>query len=109
MATTENPQTSLYETTIEDADLEKELEQRQKLKEDKGNAIKRFTDQNDRVKAKIAALDLGLGAPVRVGRFVISESQVAARAVASETSPTSRLNVSLLPEGFGEPAAGEAE
>lgn len=91
-------QASIYETTIENAELETALENRLKAKEKRGEAAKAFKELDDQAKALINAADLGKDAPVRVGRFVIVRRDVAARAVAFETEPTSRLQISLLPE-----------
>lgn len=35
-------------------------------------------------------------APVRVGRFLLSQTEVAARSVAFETGPTTKLSIRLL-------------
>lgn len=98
MSAAPQAQTTIYETTIDDPDLEKLLEQRQTLKDAKSEAVRRLKETDDVAKLKLRELDLGEGAPVRIGRFVVSESKVAARSVSFETDPTSRLQIRLLPE-----------
>lgn len=97
MSAAPQPQTAIYETTLDKPELEKALEQREKVKADAGEARKRFKDADERAKGIIATLDLG-DAPVRVGNFVITERSVAGRSVAFETGPTSRITISLLDE-----------
>lgn len=98
MASTAQPQTTIYETEIENPDLERVLETREKLKEKKGESVKQYKTADDQAKALIEGLDLGEDAPVRVGRFVVKRTSVASRSVAFETDPTSRLQIRLLPE-----------
>lgn len=97
MSTTTQPQTSIYETTIDDAALEQLLEQRQTLKDKRADANRKYKETTDLVKLKITELDLG-DAPVRVGRFVISEKTIEARSVQFDVDASSRLQISLLPE-----------
>jgi hypothetical protein len=93
-----DPQTSLYEVTVEDDELEKLLEQRQDAKEAATVARTHYNTADDAVKAKLSTLDLGDGAPVRVGRFVVARRPVKGRAVSFETGDTTRLTISLLPD-----------
>jgi len=90
-------QTSLYETTLEDPDLEAALEKREKAKASAANARKRYTEADGAAKALADAHDIA-DAPVRVGRFVISRRQVAPRSVAFETAGSERIAIGLLPE-----------
>ena len=96
MAVTARPQTSLYETTIEDTDLENALEERQKLREKASEARALFKEADDKTKARVALLDLGNGAPARVGRFVITRKVRAARSVAFETEAKVSTTISML-------------
>lgn len=91
------PQTNIYETTIEDADLEALLEERQKAKEQAGSIRKVYKKKDDAAKAKIEEIELGDGAAVRVGRFVVSRRPVAARDVEFHTAPTTRISIRPLP------------
>jgi hypothetical protein len=98
LTTTEaRPQTSIYETEIDNDELEKVLEDREKAKAARGDAQKAYKDADDQAKALIRSLDIA-DAPVRVGRFVVSERQVAGKTVSFETQPTTRVQISLLDE-----------
>ena len=93
-----NPQTSLYETTIENPELVKALDLREKLKGDVASAKKRLEDATARAHAIIAELDIS-DAPVRVGRYVIAEKRRPGRTVQSfEVQPKVQISISLLPE-----------
>lgn len=89
-------QITLYETTLEDPELEQLLEKREVAKELSTHHRKTFAELNDDAKVRIKDLDLG-DAPVRVGRFLISEREVSGRNVSFETAPSSRVQISLLP------------
>lgn len=93
-----NPQTSIYETTIDDPSVEKILEERETLRQKKATAQKAFKDKTDEAKAALNGLDLGVDAPVRIGRFVVAQKSVPGRVVQFETDPTSRLQISLISE-----------
>lgn len=94
----QDPQTSLYETTIDNPTLAEQLDRRQKLKDTKAAAERAYRSANEAVKTELEKLDLGTNAPVRIGDFVVRLAPVSARQVAFETSPTSRLVISPLPE-----------
>ena len=93
-----DPQTSLYETELEDPDLEAALEKRQTLKDERKALNKTFQDADAVAREKIEKADLGVDAPVRCGRFVVRLGQVKARVVNFETDPTTRLFISTLPD-----------
>ena len=97
MSATAQPQTSLYETELNNPELEALLEERQKLKESKSTSEKAYKELNDRVKVKIDDADIA-DAPVRIGRFVVRKGDVEARVVHFETEPTTRLQIRLLPD-----------
>lgn len=97
-ATRLNPQASLYETTIENADLEDALEKRQKAKEKRAAASKAFRDADEEAKGLIAKADLGLDATVRVGRFTLTEKHTPARSVSFDTAAGKRLQIGLIDE-----------
>jgi hypothetical protein len=90
------PQASLYEATIENAELEQALEDRERQRNAVASSRKRFREIDDRTKLLVADLDLGDDAPVRVGRFLITRTAVAARSVAFDTEPTTRLTIRTL-------------
>jgi hypothetical protein len=96
-----NPQTSLYEREVENEQLERALEEREKLKARVAKARKSYAEADEWAKGLLGEVQLGDGATVRVGRFLLTRRAVAARSVAFETQPASRLTISLLPEeGF---------
>jgi hypothetical protein len=90
------PQTSLYEKTIQDADLEAALDEREAAKGTATTARRAYREADDHARALIQGLDLGAGAPVRVGRYVIERRPVAARSVAFDTEPTTRLWITTV-------------
>ena len=95
-AATEEPQTSIYETVIENGDLEQALEKRQQLK-DKAKAANKLARDADAVaRNEIEKLELGLDAAVRCGRFVVALRAVAAKEVSFTTDPTTRLTIRKL-------------
>jgi hypothetical protein len=94
LGTTADNQTALDERVIEDAELEKVLEDRQVAKGNAGEARKKYGTLDELAKGKIADLQLEDGDAVRIGRFRISQSAVAPREVAFETNATSRLTIS---------------
>ena len=98
MTATPQPQASIYEATIENAELEQALEERERAKAKAGEARKEYAEIDEQAKTLVNGLDLGDDAPVRVGRFILTRRPVAARSVAFETSPTSRLTISLVAE-----------
>lgn len=100
MTVHDQPQTSLDEATIDDADLEAMLEQREQAKATAGKARKAYKEVDDDAKARIRQLELG-DTPARLGRFVIAERDVAGRSVVFETEPTTRITIRLASdEGF---------
>lgn len=96
MSTTAKPQTSIYETTIENPDIEDALEKRDQLRERASEARALFKEADDAAKAKLAALDLGNDAPIRCGRFVITRRMREARSVSFETEASVQLRISTI-------------
>jgi hypothetical protein len=96
MAVAAKPQTSLYETTLDDADLEKQLEERDKLRTAASEARALFKEADDKAKGSIANLDLGDDAPVRVGRFVVTRKLRKPRSVSFETEAKVAYTIGTL-------------
>jgi hypothetical protein len=92
------PQASLYEATLENAELEAALEAREVTKAAASAARKAHADADEHAKALVETLDLGDGAPVRVGRFLLTRKPVGARSVAFDTAATTRLTIRTLNE-----------
>lgn len=91
-----DPQDGLFDTVLEDADLEAALEERERKRQDKSIATGRYKEAHDAAKAKIGSLELEDESVVRCGRFRIKTAKTAGRSVSFETSPSSRLTISLL-------------
>lgn len=96
MAIAAQPQTSLYEEVVENSLIEAALERRQEKKAKQATASKAYREADEAAKGHLAALDLEEGTSIRIGRFVVSKRDIAARQVAFETAPSSRLAIRLL-------------
>jgi hypothetical protein len=96
MAVATQPQTTLDEHTVEDAELEAALEAREQAKDAAAKARKAFGEADESAKTRIRELELG-EMPTRCGRFVIAKRDVAARSVAFDTEPTTRLTIRTVP------------
>jgi hypothetical protein len=90
------PQHSLDEITVDNSALEQALEQREKRKASAGAARKAYKEAHDRAAVIVGELDLADGDAVRVGRFRISRRATVGRQVSFETSPSSRLTISVV-------------
>ncbi len=97
MAVNATPQTSLYETTIEDPTLEALLEKRESAREKRAKANGDFKTLDVEAKKLIDALDVADGG-VRVGRFVIKVSEIEGKLVSFETAPSTRTTIAPLGE-----------
>lgn len=93
-----DPQTTLYETVIDNPDVEAALEKREKLKQRSKALAKDYRQADAAAKEALNQLDLGADAPVRIGRFVVSMRQLEGRVVSFETGPSTRLNIKPLEE-----------
>lgn len=88
----------MYEKTVEDKNLEAALESRFNLVGERKALNKRFKEVDAKARTLLAELELGEDSVVRVGRFLVSRRRVPSREVAFSTDPTTRLQISLLPE-----------
>lgn len=95
---TPNEQTALDEVVVEDADLEKLLNDRLLAHGAKGEATKKFKTLHDAAMGRIQSIGLEDGQAARVGRFRVSKTAVAARSVSFDTAPTSRLTIGTVSE-----------
>lgn len=91
------PQTSIFEKTIDNPELEARLERRETQREVAAAARKLFTGLDDSVKADIATLDLA-DVPIRIGRFIISESVVEGRSVSFDIGASRRIRIRPMKE-----------
>lgn len=95
MSATEQGQTSIYETTIDNPELADLLDRRQKARDDRAKQNAKVKELDDLVRFKITELDLG-DAPVRIGRFLLTPKERAARSVSFETEAKRFVQISLL-------------
>lgn len=91
-----NQQTSIYETTIENSALEDLLEKREAAKEERSSAQDKFRRADEAARAEIAKLEVGLDAPVRVGRFVLKESKREGGHRSFDVSESVQLSIGVL-------------
>lgn len=90
-------QTSIYETTREDPELEAALRSRESKKSALGTAKQNFETADSKAQGLIAKLELGDNAAVRVGDFVITATRTKGHTVQSfEVASTQRIRVKPL-------------
>jgi hypothetical protein len=89
-------QLAFDEKVIEDPDLEKALEDREKVKSQRAALNQKYKEAHESAVDLIDELDLTEDVVVRCGRFRLSVSRVASRSVEFTTSPTERLNISTV-------------
>jgi hypothetical protein len=87
------PQTSIYEKTIDNPELEAALEARETARERASKTRKTLEGATEHVKTLAEGLDLGLDAPIRVGRFVLTRRRIDGTEVAFERAPSERLSI----------------
>lgn len=103
-AVKERPQTELASggitlgggAVINDADLERQLVDRQRRKETLARYRKAYKETDDAVKARIRTL--GVQGSVRCGGFQITVAETAGRAVSFETQPSTRIRIAAVKE-----------
>lgn len=98
MAPRRKPQTSIYETTIENAELEQALTTRESMKDRESTARHNMKLADERAKGLISGLDLSDDTPIRVGDFVIEIKQTKPRDVAFKTEPGTRISIKGVKE-----------
>lgn len=86
------PQSHMDETVIEDAELEKVLEDRQALKE----SVAQYRKLDKQAKEKLRSIETPT--PFRVGRFVISRQVSKPRLVEFQTEEGLRFTIKLAGE-----------
>ncbi len=101
MSVVQLPQTAIgeqvHEATVE-AELAQLLEDRQLAKERAAATSKSYREADEQARVAIAMLDFSKGQVHRIGRFVVRESEFAARSVAFETEAKTRLLIGLAPD-----------
>jgi hypothetical protein len=91
-----DPQQALDETLVDDAQLERALEEREKFKGKAAKARKDYAEADELAKGLATALEISDGQSVRVGRFRLSRRSIPSRAVSFETAPSSRLTIGVI-------------
>jgi hypothetical protein len=87
-------QTSIYETTREDPELEAALRSRESMKSALGTAKQNFETADTKAQSLIAKLELGDDAAVRVGDFVITAKRTKGHTVQSfDVESTQRIRI----------------
>lgn len=89
-------QDGLFDQEIDDPSLIEALEEREKLRAAKAKATAKYTEKHDAVKARLGELNIEPGDVVRVGRFRVKKTETESRAVAFETSASTRMTITLL-------------
>lgn len=94
-----DPQDSLFDRVIEDADLEEALEAREAKRIIAADKKADFTAKADVAKAKLDALGgVEVGETVRCGRFRISCFRVGANSVSFETGARNQMRIGAIAE-----------
>jgi hypothetical protein len=91
-----DPQTSIYETTLDNPELEALLETRDKAKASARAVNKKAKEADDAAKAALEGLDLGTDATVRIGRFVVTLKNTPSKSVSFDTAAGTRWSIRPL-------------
>jgi hypothetical protein len=89
-------QLAFDEKVIEDPDLEKALEEREKVKAQRSALNAKFKEKHEQAVELLDELDVTEDTVIRCGRFRVSKSHVDSRSVEFTTSPTKRLTISTV-------------
>lgn len=89
-------QDGLFDTVIENDSLEKALEEREGMREERSAVNLKWKETTDKIKGIVATLDVDDGATLRCGRFRIDKTSVDAKSVAFETEASTRLNIGIV-------------
>lgn len=84
------------EKELEDAALERQLNERERMKTQLAEYRKRFKEVDDAVKGRIT--ELRVKGSVRCGGFVISIKETKGRSVEFETKPSKRIYIKAIKE-----------
>ena len=92
MGTKVRAQIHMEETIIEDADLEKLLDDRQECK----SSVAEFRKLDKQAKAKIQTIEKPM--PIRIGRYIITKQTMPGRNVSFETNGSIRITIKHIGE-----------
>lgn len=87
-------QLELDAEVVDDPELERALEDREKRKASKSAVTAEYREADEAARALINRLDVDANTIIRCGRFRITRTVVAARTVSFETEPAQRLTIS---------------
>ena len=87
------PQTSIYESVVENPELEEALRSRADKASRLSTARHNYDTANERAQQLLGAMDLGDGTAIRVGDFVITAKLDKGRDVAFKTDPQLRIRI----------------
>lgn len=96
MPTRVKEQLAIDEKVIEDKELERLLEERQKVRDEMAEVRADLAKANEAANGAIAKLELPDGVPVRIGRFRLTRVEVDARHVEFDTDARSRVRIAVL-------------
>jgi hypothetical protein len=89
----EEPELATDERVLEQPELEKALEDREKRKNSMRELRRQFKEADERARALIGEFDLQDGEVGRIGRFRIERKITPGRSVSFETDPKSRISI----------------
>lgn len=98
MSATENEQTSIYEKTIEDVELENALDERGRLRDKRKVLNKQIRDVEGAAQVKIDALELGEDSAVRCGKWLLAMRRSDPKDVSFTRGGGTQLRITLLDE-----------
>lgn len=96
--TVDKPQTGMDERVVDDPDLERKLSTRQAAKDRLSDVALDFKAADEAARGAVAALELGDGDIVRIGRFRISKTRLAGGHVEFEKEPKDVTRIGLAKE-----------
>lgn len=98
MPVSREAQTSIYESVVENPELEEALRSRDDKASRLSTARQNYETANKRAQEIIAGLDLGDGTVIRVGDFIISAKMDRGRDVSFKTDPQLRFRIKPVKE-----------
>lgn len=102
-------QLALDETTVEDNPLEAALEARLRAKDDLSEVNLVYKRAHEAAKAELARFELDEDTALRVGRFRITKTVIAAKTVTFETKASDRVSINVIGDDEAQPGRSEAQ
>ena len=98
MSVRRDAQTSIYESVVENPELEEALRSREDKASRLSTARQNYDNANKRAQEIIKGLDLGDGTVIRVGDFIITAKMDKGRDVQFKTDPQLRFRIKPVKE-----------